>query len=192
MDLGQLKPWNWFKHEQGEDNTAIPVKRGEHVGTLDTSSNLSRHPLLQLQREMDRLFENSLSRYGFPSLSNLLNRDKSWASGTPFTPDLNISSDQEGYQIELEVPGMKESDISIEVKADTLFIQGEKNEDKEIKDRHFYRVERAYGQFQRTLALPDDANADEIQAHLSDGVLTLVIPRSHITDNEVKKISINN
>ncbi|HBC57533.1 MAG TPA: heat-shock protein [Gammaproteobacteria bacterium] len=192
MDLEHLKPWNWFKHEQGEGKSTIPVKHGERSSELIPSRGMSRHPLLQLQRELDRMFEDSFRNFEFPSFSNLFNREESWVNASVFTPDLNISSDQESYQIELEVPGMKESDISIEVKGGTLLIQGEKSEDKRTKERHFYRMERSYGRFQRTLALPDDADADNIQANLADGVLSLAIPRSEVTNEDVKKISINN
>ncbi len=106
-------------------------------------------------------------------------------------PKLNISSDDHNYNISLEVPGLKESDISIEVKNDVLTIQGAVEAEKEDKDRHFYRIERTYGSFQRTLSLPDDANADDIKASMKEGVLNLMIPRIEVADSEVKKIPVN-
>ena len=66
----------------------------------------------------------------------------------------------------------------------------EKKEEKEDKDRHYYRIERNYGSFARTLSLPDDANADEIQANLKDGILKLTIPRHEGQHGESRKIAI--
>jgi HSP20 family protein len=83
-----------------------------------------------------------------------------------------------------EVRLLAESDLSLEVKDDVLTIKGQKEE-------HYYRVERSYGWFQRTLALPDDAIGDEIKADLDKGVLRLEIPRCEIANQQVKRISIN-
>ena len=72
-----------------------------------------------------------------------------------------------------------------------MLIKGEKEERSEDKDKHYYHVERSYGSFQRTLALPEDAIADEIKANLDKGVLKLEIPRREPANQEVKRISIN-
>ncbi len=82
---------------------------------------------------------------------------------------------------------MSESDLSIEVKDDMLVIKGQKEAHSENKDKQFYRVERSYGSFQRTLSLPDDANADEINAELDKGVLRLQIPRRESVNKATAK-----
>lgn len=101
------------------------------------------------------------------------------------------STFEKNYQITLQVPGMEVENLSIEVQGDSLLVRGEKHESKENKDKEFYRVERSYGTFQRTLALPNDANVDEIKANLIDGVLILTIPRKQVESKKVKRIAIN-
>jgi len=190
MNLQKLNPWNWFKHEEtsGSDERVIPVKRDENTAKLPAAYESVASPMMRLHQDIDRLFDEVFRGFGFaaPRLSAAAN----WPESGMIRPRLNISSDDSTYKISLEVPGLKESDISVEVKNDVLTIQGEINEEKEDKDRHFYRVERSYGSFQRTLALPDDANADEIQATMKDGVLNLLIPRRDVVDAEVKKVPI--
>lgn len=191
MDLEKLKPWNWFQHEEtGDDRERqVPIKR-------DKAENLPMSgaaPLLSLHREMDRWFDDAFKSFGMPSMTSSL-ASANWPGATmstAFKPRIDISADAENYQIALDVPGMNESDLSLEIKDDVLIIKGQKEERKEDKDKHYYRVERSYGSFQRTLALPDDAASDEISANLEKGVLKLEIPRRETENREVKRISIN-
>ena len=192
MNLEKLNPWNWFKHEEADGgDRGIPVNRSEDAGVPADVAGAGS--LLRLHRDMDRWFNDAMSSFGLPSLgSRLLPSALSSASSVDFfRPQIDVSADDNCYEIALDVPDMSESDISVEVKGDMLLIKGQKEDRREDKDKHFYRVERSYGSFQRTLALPDDANADEIKADLNKGVLRLEIPRRALVDNDVKKISIS-
>lgn len=182
MKLDKLYPWNWFKHEelQGE-NTQIPIKRSDN-NDMAGMTERPVHPIAQLHQEIDRLFESAFQGFGSATISS--NRLST------FRPSLDVSSDGRAYLISLETPGMAESDLDIEVSGDILRISGHKKELKEDKDRHYYRIERSYGSFTRTLSLPDDANADEIQASLKDGILKLTIPRREGLHPESRKIAI--
>ena len=187
MNLEKLKPWNWFKHEEGGNGgQQIPVSRDQAESQpLDRSGSL-----MSLHRDMDRWFEDAFKSFGMPALQTP-GRE---AARLPefYRPQIDVSGDDNCYQISLDVPGLTESDLSLEVKDDVLTIKGQKEESSESKDKHFYRVERSYGSFQRTLALPDDANADEIRANLDKGVLRLEIPRrAAAVEQDVKRISIS-
>ncbi len=188
MDLKKLNPWNWFKHEekQQDKQNTIPVKRGDYLQP--------QHPLnsmLQLHREVDRLFENAFR--GLPSAGRTPLWDQ--LANDDFMPffhaSVNVASDDKQYTITLEAPGMSQDDISIELKGNTLFIKGDKQQESNEKEQHFYRVERHYGHFERILSIPDDGNTEEINASMKDGVLTLVIPRKEVAATDVKKIEIN-
>jgi HSP20 family protein len=187
MNLSKLNPWNWFKHE--EAGSQIPVKRPASESNLPVTGQSTVYPVQQLHQQIDRLFDEAFRSFGFPSLRSAF-EPPAWLSQTSFRPNLNVSSDDKNYHITIETPGMCQSDLSIEVSGDVLTIQGQKQEEKENKDRHFYRIERSYGSFQRTLALPDDADPDAINAVLKDGVLELAIPRKRIPERESKKITI--
>ena len=64
------------------------------------------------------------------------------------------------YSITVEVPGVSEKDVKIEIVDNTMTIKGEKKQEKEEKEKDYYRVERSHGSFQRLLSLPEDANQD--------------------------------
>lgn len=189
MDLHKLNPWNWFKHEENGNKT-LPVKRENQV--------LERSPdglqLNQLHREIDRLFENAFRNFGFPmhSHTEFMSPLLSDEFASAFRADVNIASSDNQYTITLEAPGLAQDDLSIELQDRTLLIKGVKEQEKEEKDQLYYRKERRFGSFQRVLAVPDDADVDNIHAVMDKGVLSIHIPRKMVDQSNVKKISINN
>lgn len=187
MNLQKLNPWNWFKHEEPSSGskTQIPVKRSE----LPPTPTAFDSPLSELHRNIDRLFDDAFKSFGAPGqeLSQFMN----WPSETDFKPSLNLVSEDEKYVLTLEAPGMTQDDLSIEVKDDVLMIKGNKVEEKEDKDKHFYRMERRFGSFQRVLALPSDVQVNDIQASMKNGVLSVNIPRNPQVDTDAKKIPIS-
>ncbi|MFC1748941.1 Hsp20/alpha crystallin family protein [Pseudomonadota bacterium] len=188
MDMKKLNPWNWFKHEEKQDNKeTIPVKRGDYQQAQHPFTNI-----MQLHREIDRLFGDAFR--GLPSLSRtpLWEQMMSDDFVPTFRANVNVAGDNGQYTITLEAPGMEQNDLSIELKDQALFIKGHKQQEQEEKDQHFYRVERHYGSFERVLAIPDDGNADKISASMKNGVLTVTIPRKELPKSDVKKIEINN
>lgn len=188
MNIQQLNPWNWFKHEQNNVAKAqVPVQKSSaHKSPLADDETFP--PILRLHREIDRLFDDVFSGFGFGSApANLLQG----ISGSGFNPQITIAGGDRHYDIELEVPGLGEQDLSVELQGDLLLIRGEKQETSESDDKHFYRVERRYGKFQRTLNLPADANRDDITAELKNGVLKLSIARTAVAPKDVKKIAIH-
>ena len=192
MNIEKLNPWNWFKHEEGNvKGHQVPVSHD--VSTEAPTRATGPSSLLRLHRDMDQWFDQAFYSFGMPlSSSGLFSTGLSdKAMSNFFKPQIDVSGDDNHYEITLDVPDMSESDISIEVKNDVLLIKGHKEESSENKDKQYYRVERSYGAFQRTLALPDDANADEIKAELDKGVLRLEIPRRQLATKDVKKISIS-
>ncbi|HFE36999.1 MAG TPA: Hsp20/alpha crystallin family protein [Gammaproteobacteria bacterium] len=188
MDMKKLNPWNWFKHEEkNQDNKAVvPVKQGEHQQAKQPLSDM-----MQLHTEIDRLFQNAFR--GFPAFG----RPSAWGQMmnndfmSAFEANVNVASDDKQYTVTLEAPGLEQKDIAIELKNQTLFIKGNKQQEKEEKDKHYYRVERQYGSFERVLAIPDDGDVEGISAAMKNGVLTVNIPRKDTPASDVKKISID-
>ena len=104
-----------------------------------------------------------------------------------FVPALDVSETEDGYLVEAALPGMKPEDLQITVENNVLTIKGELRQESEDKKRNYHRVERRYGSFQRTVALPTTVKADAIQASLNNGILRLDIPKAE----EVKPRRIN-
>ena len=100
-------------------------------------------------------------------------------------PAVNITENNNDYQVSLAVPGMKKDDFKIDVDGNMLTISCEKEESKEEKDKKFTRKEYNYSSFSRSFSLPDGVSQDKIEARYEDGVLKLTLPRKE----EAKKPS---
>ena len=94
-----------------------------------------------------------------------------------FAPASEAGSNDAGYRIEVELPGVKQDDIDVSLHEHVLTIKGTKKSKREETKGSVYFCERQYGAFQRTFRLPPDADGDRIQADFTDGLLTLTIPR---------------
>jgi HSP20 family protein len=175
MDIKKLNPWNWFSHE---DEQARNV-------TVQRNTPQAYHPLAQLHHDIDRMFGNVFPGVGW---GRMLDSDDGL-----LRPKVDVSSTEKEYTVTVEVPGVDEKDVKLELTHDgQLIIRGEKNQEKEQKDKNFYRTERSYGSFQRTLSLPEDAAKDVIDASFKNGVLTITCPRKAVAQTPAKRIDIKN
>lgn len=186
MDIKKFAPWNWFKKEEEEAGSIVPVVRQDVQQAYPESGVLS--PIVQLHREMDRLFENAVRGFGLSPFRSEYFTPLS-ASGL-LKPQVDIGATDKEYAISVEVPGVDEKDVKVEITGNTLTIRGEKKQEKEEKNRNYYRIERSYGSFQRVLSLPDDADVDGVKASFKKGVLTITMPRKALPKTEVKQIDI--
>jgi HSP20 family protein len=80
--------------------------------------------------------------------------------------------------VKAELPGMSKSDIEVTVSDSTLTLKGEKKKEEEVKEKEYYRCERAYGSFLRTVDLPAEVKAEGVKAIFKDGVLEIRLPKS--------------
>jgi len=185
MDFKKLAPWNWFKKEEEENAHAVPVRREAPLAAAGGMGG----PFGQLQQEIDHIFDNFFREFDLAfRRPGLL--PAATLGGAMLKPSLDIGADDKEYTITVEVPGVSQKDVSIEVANRTLTIRGEKRQQSENKDKNFYRVECAYGAFQRVLSLPDDADEDAIKAEFAHGVLTITIPRREGAYADTKQIPI--
>lgn len=186
MDLKKLAPWNWFKKEEEDTGSSVPVKHTDSLAKYHRGG--MSHPILQLQREMDRLFEDAFRGFGLSPFRSELFQPLA-ASGL-LKPQVDVGASDKEYSITIEVPGVDEKDVKVEVANNIMTISGEKRQEKEEKNKNYYRVERSYGSFQRDLSLPTDANQEDVKAKFKNGVLTVTIPRKALPKSEVKQIEI--
>ncbi len=169
IDVKKWNPWNWFRNEQEQEGRSVTVRQQDSpTGWLP--SLYGDHPLWNLHREMDRMFDGVMQRFSALSPSN----------GLMLKPSVDIREGKKDYQITIEVPGVDEKDVKLELADGTLTVSGEKRHEKEQKDENYYCVERSYGSFRRVLSLPRDIDEDAIEAKFRNGVLTITVPRKQI------------
>lgn len=93
-------------------------------------------------------------------------------------PAVDVFEKEDRFVVKAELPGMKEEDIDVSVVGDTLSIKGEKKTEAEIKDEDYYRCERSYGSFYRSIPIPSNVDANKIEASFEDGILEVALPKS--------------
>ena len=95
-----------------------------------------------------------------------------------FIPGFDVRETKDTYVVSADVPGFKEQDLSVQVSGQRMTVSGERRAEKVEETDTWYLSERSYGNFSRSFTLPDDADMDNAQADLREGVLNLRIPRS--------------
>jgi HSP20 family protein len=94
-----------------------------------------------------------------------------------WVPAIDLVEAEDHFVLKADLPGLAEGDVSIEVEDGTLKISGERKAEHEAQERGWYRVERSFGSFSRSLTLPDGVDADAISAQFERGVLEVRIPK---------------
>jgi len=141
--------------------------------------------LLDLRGQIDRLFDEFLEQpFG---LSRYF---EGAAFKGEFAPKLDVSETDKEITLSAELPGMEPADIQISLDRNTLTISGKKQEQKEEQGERFYRVERSYGSFHRSIPLPGEVDEDKIEASYKRGVLTVEMPKTKQAQEKKKRISI--
>jgi HSP20 family protein len=103
--------------------------------------------------------------------------DRSTAGAGSWTPPMDLVEAEDHFLLRADLPGMREDDVNIEVRDNTLRISGERKAEHEQRERGWYRVERQFGKFSRALTLPEGINADTIEASFDHGVLEVRVPK---------------
>jgi HSP20 family protein len=121
----------------------------------------------RLRREMDRLWDDYFGsgRRGLQPLTG------------EFAPAVDVKETADQVVVKAEVPGMEAKDINISVSGEVLTIKGEKKSEREEKEESYRLLERSYGSFSRSLALPAAVDLDKIEAKYDNGVLTITCPK---------------
>jgi len=140
-----------------------------------TSPGTAQEPfalLRQMSREFDRLFEEQAwPSFGWPSLFR-----RTVAEGPRWVPEIDVFQKDDRLVTKIDLPGMKKEDVKVEVTDGYLSISGERKSESEEKKNQFYRCEREYGSFYRTVPLPEGVQPEDIKASFTDGVLEVSVP----------------
>lgn len=135
-----------------------------------------------LFREIEKTFDDFSRRTPFAGFS-------APGEGLP-APKIDVSEAKDAVDVTAELPGVEEKDIDITLVDDVLTIRGEKKDERADEDKDWHVVERRYGAFSRSIALPCEPDASKVEAKLSNGVLHIHLPKSADVAKKEKKIEI--
>ena len=123
--------------------------------------------MMSFRDEMDRMLDDFYGRMS-PSGESY---EGDWL------PAMDMRENDGEVLVSLELPGMSKSDIKVSVKNDVLSITGEKKAEKADEKENVHRVERTYGYFKRSVALPVEVDSGKVKASFKDGVLKVTLPK---------------
>jgi len=130
-------------------------------------------PILRRTGSLGRPERDFIDRFfGDFSLPSIAFEDTEWV------PAFDVSETDKELIVKAEVPGIDKKDINITVSDGILTIEGEKKHEKKADNEQYHRVERRYGTFFRTMQIPDEVEADKVDATYKDGVLNIRLPKS--------------
>jgi HSP20 family protein len=121
-----------------------------------------------IQSEINRLFNSLLDS---PSQGNGAAALRRWI------PQMDLVETEDDFVLRVDLPGLTEKDVNIELESNVLTVSGERKAEHEERKEGYYRVERASGRFQRSLTLPDGVDPDSVRASFDRGVLEVRVPK---------------
>ncbi len=170
MTLKQIIPWRWGGLRTLEEE--------------DRPFESFFHGMDALQKQMDLLFEDFWKGSGH---SSLMSNPRNFAL---VNPRLDETEDDKAFHVKIELPGMDQEDVDITLSDGLLIIRGEKKQEEEDRGKDFYRSERTFGAFRRTLPIPVDVDESKIEASFKKGVLNITLPKTEEAKRKIKHITV--
>ena len=170
MTIKQIIPWRWGGLRSWEDENR-PFE--SFLQRMDS-----------LHKEMDHLFGDfwkGNERHTLMTESH---------GKFHVNPLIDETEDEKAFFIKVELPGMDQEDVDITLTDGRLTIRGEKKREEEEKGKDFYRHERSFGSFRRSLPIPVEVDESKIEASFKKGVLSIKLPKSDEARKKVKHIHV--
>jgi HSP20 family protein len=128
-----------------------------------------------------RLFEDAVTRLmAEPS------------AGRPWAPAVDILETEEAIVLKADIPDVNIDDIDIRVENNTMTLRGQRKFEKDQKVKGWHRVERSYGEFVRSFALPNTVDTEKVQADYQNGVLSVTLPKKEAAKPRQVKVAVQN
>jgi HSP20 family protein len=167
----RLLPWKWGKKN-------VPIRREDALAEYS--------PFYSLQQDINRLFDSFFQGFENRSMSTFEE-----TSSPMFSPSLDITETDSDVRVTIELPGLTDKEIDLSISENSLTVKGEKKEEREENTSGYYRMERLYGSFYRSIPLPCSIDRDKVQATFKQGVLSISMPKTRQALQETRKITIN-
>jgi HSP20 family protein len=170
-----------------EAATKIPLKT-EKPETSAGKPPATWRPFESLHQEIDRLFDE-FSR-DWPRLTLPRPALPFYRGEVELKVASEVTEDEKEYRVTVEIPGLDEKDVEVNLSNSALKIKGEKKSEREETKKDYRLSERSYGSFERYFALPDNVDAEKIEATMKAGVLTVVLPKTAEARKKTRKVAV--
>ena len=163
--------------------TKTKKQKARAVVPRRASSELSRW-----EPDMDRMFEDFLGRRRWPFWP------ERWrpAAGMKMTPPaVDLYEEKDEIVVKAELPGMEKDNIEVNLSDNRLTIKGEKKQEEEVKKEGYYRSERSYGSFVRSLELPREVQTDKVKAAFKNGILEIRLPKTEEAKKKETRVKVD-
>jgi HSP20 family protein len=147
------------------------IRRKEEAMNLTRYQPTTLFPLFRDMEEMSERFNRLFGTWTRPTGEEVL-------TVADWTPLVDIEENDKEYLVKAELPDIKKEDVKVTVENGVLTLQGERKQEKEEKGKKFHKIERFYGNFLRTFAVPVDADDTKVAADFKDGILRVHLPKT--------------
>jgi HSP20 family protein len=143
--------------------------------------------LTSWERDMDRMMNDFVGRRMRPWWPERWLRGDSEIT----TPALDVYEEKDEIVVKAELPGMDKNDIEVNISDSELTLKGEKKKEDKIEEDDYYRCERSYGAFIRSVELPTGVQADKVKASFKNGILEIRMPKTEEAKTKEIKIKVD-
>jgi len=143
---------------------------------------------MPLTRSMEEFFEDFPPRRWMETFEPM---GWKWPIGIDYERAfrLDVIDHDKELVVRAELPGVEKEDVKVEISGDRLMIEAERKFEEEIEKEDFYRHELGYGSLMRTVALPEEVDADNVLAELKEGILTIKLPKIRVAEKHTVKVA---
>ena len=159
----------------------------------ETKPAVSRRTEIAPRRfsDVERMFEDWFEDFWSRPFPRLWRPDFSRLRAISLeAPALDVYEQKDDLIVKAEIPGLTKDEIDISLEGNTLTIKGEKKKEEEVKEEDYYRCERTYGAFSRSVELPMEVQADKVNASFKNGVLEIRLPKTGEAKKNVVKVKV--
>ena len=140
--------------------------------------------LTRWETEMDRMMDEFFGRRMRPWWP------ERWLRAEEITPAVDVYEEKDEIVVKAELPGMEKNDIEVNISDSELTLKGEKKKEEKIEEENYFRSERSYGAFVRSVDLPTDVQADKVKASFKNGILEVRLPKTEEAKTKEIKVKV--
>ena len=141
-----------------------------------------RDPFTSFRHEMDRLFDDFFAPAEPRSFGG--------NGGALLRPSVDVAETEQAYTVTAELPGLEQKDVELNLRDNALILSGEKRQESHDENGGRTYTERSFGRFERVIPLPEEVDADRVEANFKNGVLKVTLPKNPKAQEKARRIEI--